>query len=139
MWIAVLSGALAASSPIASPGAHHLTPRFVVIESGGGLGVDVENTTVFSADGEEPGLWFISRNSNESNWCGHAANDQCRPTKTSGDDWIEERRCPALHDIMNQLMTIRAAERFIAFAVIRHAALVTRRAQRAWNGNGTAR
>jgi hypothetical protein len=111
MWMAVVGGALAAFSPVALPAAHDATPRFVLIESGGGLGVDVENTTVFSVDGSQPSAWFLSRDTNESNWCGRAINGQCRPTKTSGDDWIDGRNCPALGDIMKQLLTVRTAER----------------------------
>lgn len=100
--------------PIAAspPFDRHPEERFSLIEIGGGLGIDVDNTTVFSAI-EQGGTttWFVERNSNESNWCSRSANDKCTPTRKSSMDWIDGRSCAPLRHVLLQLPTVRAEER----------------------------
>ena len=113
MWTAVVIGAFVAPSIVASsPLNHRPELRFTIVESGGGLGVEVENTTVFSAiDHGGQTTWFVERNSNGSNWCGHTSNGHCISTKTSFMDWIDGRTCAPLRDVMMQLAKARAEEK----------------------------
>lgn len=106
-------GAFVAPAIFASPPSDHRPEqRFTLIESGGGLGVDVENTTAFSAiDHGGTTTWFVERNSNESNWCGRLGNGKCIPTRTSSMDWIDGRSCASLREVLMQLRTVRTEER----------------------------
>lgn len=113
MWTAVVFAAFVAPSIVASPPFHQRPEqRFTLTENGGGLGVDVENTTVFSAI-EHGGTtaWFVERNSNKDNWCGRLGKGQCVPTHTSSMDWIDGRSCAPLREVLMQLETVRTKER----------------------------
>lgn len=120
MWKAVVIGAFVALSTVASPPHDHRTEqRFTLIESGGGLGVDVENTTVFSViDHGGPTAWIVERNSNKSNSCGRLSNGQCVATRTSSMDWIDGRSCAPLREILIQLGTVRTQERDSAHPLV---------------------
>lgn len=113
MWIVAVLGAFVAPSIAASPPINrHPEERFALIESGGGLGIDVDNATVFSAiDQGGTTIWFVERNSNESNGCGRSANGKCIPTRKSSMDWIDGRSCVPLQHVLLQLPTVRAVER----------------------------
>lgn len=112
MWTAVVIGGLVASSRAASPPIDHRPEhRFTLVESGGGLGFEVENTTVFSSidqDGQK--TWIVERNTNESKWCDQTSNGHCVETKTSSMDWIDGRSCAALPKVMLQLAKVRTEE-----------------------------
>ncbi|MFL6735556.1 MAG: hypothetical protein ACJ8F4_00680 [Sphingomonas sp.] len=112
MWAALLIGALVAPSTVPSPPFdHHPEPRFTLIESGGGLGIDVENTTMFLAVEHGPTNWLVERNRDERNWCGGKGDGQCVSTRTSSVDWIDERTCAPLRQVLAQLATVRSKER----------------------------
>lgn len=113
MWTAVVIGALVAPSIVVSPTFNNRPEqRFTLTENGGGLGGDVENTTVFSAiDHGDTTVWFVERNSNESNWCGRSGNGQCIRTRTSSMTWIDGRSCAPLRKVLKQLERVRTAER----------------------------
>jgi hypothetical protein len=113
MWIAVGLGAFAATQIAASsPFNRHPEEQLAVIESGGGLGVDVQNTTVFSTMRQGRTLtWFAERNSNRSNWCGRTADRRCVSTRTSSMEWIDGRRCAPVRDVLMQLRMVRTEER----------------------------
>jgi len=113
MWTAVVIGAFVAPSIVATqPLDHRPHEQFTLIESGGGLGVDVDNVTVFSVlNHGQTTTWFVERNSNESNSCGRTGSGQCIPTRTSSMDWIDGRRCAPLHQVLMQLEKVRTQER----------------------------
>ena len=84
--------------------------RFYLIQSGGGLGEDLEESVVFASAG--PGLagpWSIDRSRTES-FCLAKEDAQHPCRKTSVNESIEGRTCPALQRVMAQLMRVRAAE-----------------------------
>lgn len=106
-------GASVAPQIAAPPMAHHRPEQqFALVESGGGLGLNVENTTVFSAiDHGGTTTWFVERNNNEDNFCGRSGNGQCIPTHTTSMDWIDGRTCAPLREVLIQLETVRTNER----------------------------
>lgn len=113
MWIAVVLGAFVAPHIAASPPFdRHPEERFTLIESGGGLGLDVDNTTVFSVfDQGGTTTWFVERNSNGSNWCGRSASGKCIPTRNASMDWIDGRSCAPLREVLSRLRTVQRKER----------------------------
>lgn len=116
MWAAFVISALIAPLPVdASPSYHHPAQRLVLTENGGGLGVEVDNTVVFSElDLGRTRIWLVERNSNKSDWCGRTGRRQCIATHTSSMDWIDGRRCGSLHPLLLQLEQVRAEERTAA-------------------------
>lgn len=113
MWIAAVLGAFVAPPIAALPlFDRHPEERFTLIESGGGLGVEVDNSAVFSAITQGgTTIWLVERNSNESNSCGRSANGKCIPAQRSSMDWIDGRSCAALGDLVLQLRKVRMKER----------------------------
>jgi hypothetical protein len=113
MWTAFVIGALVAPSIVASPPFDRRPlQRFTLIESGGGLGIDVENTKPFLALGHgATATWFVERNGNESNWCGRVDNGKCIPTRVTSMDWIDGRTCAPLRGVLLQLEKVRTNER----------------------------
>lgn len=70
-----------------------------VHQSGGGLGIDVDETVIFSVEGPNSASspWIAERIRRDRNWCGRgAANDSCVSTDILKHDWIDGSRCPAL-------------------------------------------
>ncbi len=106
-------GAFAAPQIASSPPFNHRpAEQLAIIESGGGLGIDVQNTTIFSTMNRGGTItWFVERNSNESNWCGRTDNGKCVSTRKSSMDWIDSRECPPLRGVLAQLQTVRTKER----------------------------
>jgi hypothetical protein len=114
MWTAAVMGAFVAPSLLASPAVDHHQPeqQFWLIESGGGLGVRVENTTVFlEVNRGAATTWSVQRDSTENNWCGRKENGHCIPTRTSSHEWINGRSCAPLSRVLMQLTTARTKER----------------------------
>lgn len=120
MWTAFVISAFVAPPIVASPPfVHRPEQQFTLIESGGGLGLDVENTTVFFAvDHGGPTTWLVERNSNESNWCGRRGNGQCVLTRTSSMDWIDGRSCAPLRQVLMQLEKVRTKESGSAHSLV---------------------
>lgn len=108
-----LIGAVVATSALApAPVRHRPDQQFTLIESGGGLGADVENTTSFSTIYRSGTTrWLVERNSNASNWCGRTGNHECIPTHTSSMDWIDGRTCASLAPVLAQLAKVQVEER----------------------------
>lgn len=113
MWTALVVAAFATPSGVAlQPFEHRPQQQFTLIESGGGLGTDVDNTTVFMTDNHAGRTtWLLERNSNENNWCGRKSNGGCVPTRTSSIDWIDGRSCVPLRHALNELARVRKNER----------------------------
>jgi hypothetical protein len=106
-------GAVVAPLVLASPPLN-LPPQeqFSVVEDGGGLGLEFDNVTAFSAVHHgQTTIWFVERNTRESNWCGRKAEGRCISTSISSHDWIDGRSCPPLGQLVLQLPRIRAEER----------------------------
>jgi hypothetical protein len=85
--------------------------RFFLIQSGGGLGVDLEdNATFYSAGPGLSGPWFLQRSRTETNCLRRRAPQNPCP-KTSISEEIDGGSCPALQRVMAELMPIRKRER----------------------------
>jgi hypothetical protein len=127
MWAAFVIGAFVAPLMVdAPPSYHHPKQRFVLTENGGGLGVEVENTVVFSVlSARRTTIWLVERNSNKSNWCGRTGNGQCIATHTSSMEWIDGSRCASLRLVLLQLEKVRTEERASAHPWVSDTPLVS--------------
>jgi hypothetical protein len=70
-----------------------------VKEVGGGLGMYIDQTVIFSAApggaDTEGGRWIVERVKTESNWCGRrSASGACEAIGSQIHDWIDSRSCP---------------------------------------------
>lgn len=87
--------------------------RYRLTQSGGGLGIDIEEAAVFSAEPGSASDWFVERHRTEDNWCGRRENNACSRTTVSVHQWITSTSCPALQDVMNDLPVAQSAARAI--------------------------
>ena len=86
----------------------HRVERFRLTQTGGGLGVDVQETVTFSGGAGTNG-WPVERRRTDSNWCGRKENGACAATKISVHQWTSANDCPALKDVMSQLPNAQSA------------------------------
>ena len=100
--------------------------RFVLLVSGGGLGVDVDNRFVFSSKGPPHSeKWFVELNASRNDWCGRCENGSCIPTHTSAHDVIYGATCPVVASVVEELVKVRDAERGSATPPVADAPLTT--------------
>ena len=83
--------------------------RYRLTQTGGGLGIYVSETAVFSASRDAPGDWFVERHRTDDDWCGHRENKTCAATSVTVHQWIASRSCPALRAVMTQLPAAQRA------------------------------
>jgi len=92
--------------------------RFNLVQSGGGLGVDLEENVIFYSAG--PGLsgpWFVDRSRTETD-CLRRGSPQNPCPKTSVYEGIDGTACPALESVMIRLGPIRKAEQGSAHPLV---------------------
>lgn len=92
--------------------------RFYLIQSGGGLGYDLEENVVFYSAG--PGLsgpWSIERSRTETDCLERRGPENPCP-KRNLDESIDGRTCPALQKIMSRLGQIRKLEQGSAHPLV---------------------
>lgn len=102
-----------------APATHHIgksshvrrVERYRLTQSGGGLGINVEEAAVFSVRAGSATDWFVERHRTDDNWCGHRENNACAATTISVHQWITSTNCPALQDVMNELPVAKRAAR----------------------------
>lgn len=67
-----------------------------VTQHGGGLGIWIDETVVFSVAAEPP-RWVAERTRRDSNWCGRTERGKgCVSTVISTHEWIDGALCPEL-------------------------------------------
>lgn len=79
-----------------------------VTETGGGLGVFVNQTVIFlrAGGGNTPMRWVVERVRQDRNWCGKHAKGKCVQLDERRHDWIDGDTCPQLIGMLRELSKI---------------------------------
>lgn len=79
-----------------------------VTETGGGLGIFVDQTIVFlrAGGGTVPMRWVVERVRRDRNWCGRRSDGKCAPLDERRHDWIDGDACPQLIAVLRDLSKI---------------------------------
>jgi len=72
--------------------------RYRVHISGGGLGIETDDTTVFSSTGSR---WIAEHVRHDHNWCGDRSSGRCAPSDKLLHQWADGDSCPALSEAMS--------------------------------------
>jgi hypothetical protein len=100
-WKSMSLGLLVA---LTAASAHAQTQeRYRLTQSGGGLGIEVNETVVISArpNGRGGVSWLAERHRRDYNWCaGKGPPKSCVAVTTTVHDWVDSNSCPNLDRII---------------------------------------
>jgi hypothetical protein len=93
--------------------------RFELTNSGGGLGLNIDEDVAFFAVPQGSSTrWILERSFTEKNWCGRRSGGHCAQTQTSTHGWADELTCPAIAKVMKRFGRARAADRDSAHPLV---------------------
>lgn len=107
--VAVLIADVAAAQPYGSDRAFE---RYRLTAKGGGLGVLIDETIVFSAvhqkGADQARYWIAEKSHRDENWCGDhdPVSRACLNKVNVTHEWIDGRRCPRLLSSLTKLTSL---------------------------------
>jgi hypothetical protein len=130
IWFSLIASVILVASARAACEQVSPVPReegkFALLIEGGGLGTEVHNRVWFGIERVGASvLWVAERDTDETNWCGETVNRQCKQTRRSGHDRINEKDCPALRQVVSSLPRVQASERGTTHAIVTDTPLVS--------------